>query len=485
VTLALAAAVAALAFPSPAPARTLEVGPGRQFPALGDVPWNGLTAGDTVRIHWRAEPYREKILISTRGTADAPIRLVGVPDPTGRLPVVDGENATTGPFIAFSYAGTQDRGLLIVGPARGTRWGVKPQYIHIENLEFRNAAPPHEFTDGGGGRRKYGFNAAAVFVERGEHVVVRGCVLTGCGNGLFVASGASEEVQSRDILVEGCRIEGNGNVGRDREHNVYTEAVGVTFQNNHFGPLRPGSRGNNVKDRSAGTVVRYNRIEGGAHLLDLVEPEESARITCADPAFHTTYVYGNVMLNGPKDGVSVVHYGGDNGKTSTYRKGTLFFHHNTVVIRADRGGPGARYRTILFRSDTDDEAVEFHNNIVFRDAATRGGVPTELSLLATAGRLDCGANWVSAGWIPGRSGVKSTGVIGGAENFLRVTGNDPGFTDPASGDFRLRSDSPCRGAARPLPPAVPNPHAATRQYRHPQTSEPRPAGADLGAVGGP
>ena len=27
----------------------------------------------------------------------------------------------------------------------------------------------------------------------------------------------------------------------------------------------------------------------------------------------------------------IVHYGGDNGTTAMYRKGTLFFYNNTVV----------------------------------------------------------------------------------------------------------------------------------------------------------
>src|SRR5207244_3168930 len=103
---------------------------------------------------------------------------------------------------------------------------------------------------------------------------------------------------------------------------------------NHFGPLRAGSLGNNLKDRSAGTVIRYNWIEGGAHLLDLVEPEESYKIASQDPRFQRTYVYGNVLINGPTDGNNLVHYGGDNGTVNEYRKGALYFYHNTVFIHA-------------------------------------------------------------------------------------------------------------------------------------------------------
>src|SRR5262249_21815821 len=152
-------------------------------------------------------------------------------------------------------------------------------------------------------------NAAAIFVERGEHVTVRGCVLTDSAYGLFVASADTEEVVSRDILVETSWIYGNGAVGTDRRHNVYTEAIGIVFQSNRFGPPRAGAKGNQIKDRSAGTVVRYNWIEGGAHLLDLVEPEESTPMTTKAAGYHQTFVYGNVLISGDDDGSTLVHYG--------------------------------------------------------------------------------------------------------------------------------------------------------------------------------
>jgi hypothetical protein len=127
-----------------------------------------------------------------------------------------------------------------------------------------------------------------------------------------MASGGSEQLQSRDILVQGCYIYGNGVVGSDPEHNVYTEAIGITFQYNHLRLLRPGALGNNLKDRSAGTVICYNWIEGDGHLLDLVDPQDSAPQATQDPNFHQTYVYGNILVDGPTGGAtSLVHYGGE------------------------------------------------------------------------------------------------------------------------------------------------------------------------------
>ena len=47
--------------------------------------------------------------------------------------------------------------------------------------------------------------------------------------------------------------------------------VSISSERPCYGPLRSGALGNAVKDRSAGLVVRYNRIEGGARSVDMVE----------------------------------------------------------------------------------------------------------------------------------------------------------------------------------------------------------------------
>jgi len=41
-------------------ATTYEVGPGKHYANINDVPWESLQAGDTVLIHWRSTPYKEK-----------------------------------------------------------------------------------------------------------------------------------------------------------------------------------------------------------------------------------------------------------------------------------------------------------------------------------------------------------------------------------------------------------------------------------------
>ena len=318
-----------------------EVGPDKKYKNIGDVPLEKLAAGDTLRIFWRPEPYREKVLLSSRGEPDKPIRVCGMPGPKGELPIIDGADATTREQSRFPYSPSQNRGLVIITRDDSDRYKFKPGHIILQGLEIRNAAPPATYVSAEGETRKYWNNAASIFVERGEHITIRGCSIHGSGNGIFVASGGDEASLSRDILIEGNMIYGNSLVGREREHNVYTEAGGMVFQFNYFGRPRPGAGGNNIKDRSAGTVFRYNWVQGGAHLLDLVEPEESNRLMKNEPDLDATYVYGNVLLQDGSGGSSLIHYGGDTGLAHIYRNGTLFFYHNTVVIQSDQKRCGA------------------------------------------------------------------------------------------------------------------------------------------------
>ena len=51
-----------------------------------------------------------------------------------------------------------------------------------------------------------------------------------------------------------------------------------------------------------------------------------------DPGYRKTFVYGNILIEPEGAGNSqIVHYGGDSGDASIYRKGTLYSYNNTVV----------------------------------------------------------------------------------------------------------------------------------------------------------
>jgi len=439
-------------------AATHNVGPGQPLATPSEVPWESLVAGDVVRIHWRATPYAHKWVVNAAGTTESPVTVQGVPGPNGERPVIDGSGATT--RLALSYWSEQ-RGVIKVGGSSIPN-NAQASHILIENLEIRGARPPYGFSDDDGAALSYPNNAAAIFVESGDHITIRNCVLHDCGNGLFVAAASS------DVLVEGNYIYDNGNVGSIYEHNSYTAAAGITFQFNRYGPLRVGAGGNNLKDRSAGTVIRYNWIESGNRQLDLVDAEDSV-VLQQDPRYRSTFVYGNVLIE--PDGAGnrqVIHYGGDSGNTPTYRKGTLYLHHNTII--STRVG-----RTTLLRLSTNDESADCRNNVIF---VTDNG--NQLELISDAGALTLSNNWLKPGSVNSFASGYTGSVTGGTTS---ITGTAPGFINFAQQNFRLASGSACIDAGTTLHPATLTGHAPVMEYRKHQLDDVRrPFGApDLGA----
>lgn len=445
---------------------TYSVGPGQPYSTIGSVPLAALQPGDLILIHYRPTPYREKWVIAAEGTANAPITFRGVPGPNGELPVVDGENAVTPTQLNYWSEG---RGVIKVGGAN-TPPNVFATHIVIENLDIRGARPPAQFTDDGGQLQSYPVNAAAIFLERGEYITIRNCILRDCGNGLFVSSGDTQA--SRHILIEGNYIHGNGNVDRIYEHNTYTAAIDITYRFNRFGPLVAGAGGNNLKDRSAGLVVCQNWIEGGNRQLDLVDGEDSSLIR-QHPDYPRTFVYGNILIEPAGAGNrQIVHYGGDSGAEEAYRKGTLYFYHNSVVsTRTDR--------TTLFRLSTMDEQCDARNNIIF---ATHAG--DQIEMIDETGVLFLSHNWIRSGWQTCFDGC--SGIV--TDDGTQITGSDPGFADLAQQDFRPTEDSLCRDSAGPLhADVIPN-HTVEHQYVKHATGEPRPvlwSGPDVGAFESP
>ncbi len=453
-------AIAALLLPAvlhgaPALAATYEVGPGLGLETIGDVPWESLAAGDLVLISWRTDPYHEKFVICAAGTESEPIVIRGVPGPGGELPVIDGRDATTRSELNFW---NEERGLLKIGGSN-TPSDCHPEWIVVENLDLKSARPPYSFT-GRSGLTDYAGNAASVYIEDGDHIVIRNLIIHDSGNGIFGSAAAS------DVLIEGCHIYDNGIEDRIYEHNNYTEVDGIVFQYNRFGPLRTGCLGNNLKDRSAGTVIRYNWIEDGNRQLDLVESDHDEIVALA--SYATTFVYGNVLIEHDGEGNSqIVHYGGDGGDESYYRKGTLFFFNNTLI--STRSG-----NTTLMRLSTSDETADVRNNILY---VTEDG--SRLAMSNENGTMNLSNNWTKPGWVDSHGTLAGTINDGGGA----VTGSSPGFVDKTGGDYHLEVTSDCIHAGTDLASGALPEHALLQQYVVHRGTEPRPVdGAlDLGA----
>ncbi len=442
-------------------AAVYEVKPNTALDTIAEVPWATLQAGDTVLIYWKPTAYKEKWVICRQGTANAPIIVRGVPNASGELPIVDGNGAVTPTNLNFA---SEQRGVIKIGSANIPA-DTTPQHIVIENLEIRSAHPSYQFIDDSGNTQTYSSAASSIFVEKGENITVRNCKLHDSANGFFVAS--SDALASRNILVEGNYIFGNGIVGSAFQHNNYTAAIGITFQYNRFGAMRAGANGNALKDRSAGTVVRYNWIEAGNRQLDLVEGEDSVLIRNA-PEYRKTFVYGNVLIEPDGAGNSqITHYGGDNGDATTYRKGTLYFYNNTVV--STRAG-----NTTLFRLSTNEETCDARNNIFY---VTASG--TSLAMLDDTGAIFIQNNWLKPNWRESFSNPNANVIDEGGN----VLGASPNFADEAAQNFRLLSTSAAINAGTTLNLAVLPDHNVVRQYVSHQSSQARPVNAqfDIGA----
>ena len=438
-----------------ASARTLNVSPTSEFQNISDIPWEILAPDDTIQIHARSKPYHEKWVICRQGTPDQPIVIRGIPDSAGNLPIINGQNAITRSQLNYW---NEPRGIIKIGGANRPA-NAMPSHIVIENLDIRSGRPPYTFT-GRDGITKYANNSAAIFIEKGEHITIRNCILSDCGNGFFAAR------KSSNILIEKCYIHTNGMENRIYEHNNYTEAKGIIFQFNRFGPLRKDCLGNNLKDRSAGTVIRYNWIEDGNRQLDLVDSGHSELIN--NPAYRSTHVYGNILIESDGQGNSqIVHYGGDSRNTDRYHKGILYFYNNTVISTRTSN-------TTLLRLSTNDETCILQNNILYTTAPG-----DHLALINSAGILHFKHNWIKHDWIPTHD------TLAGAihDQGHNITGGNPGFINIGSQNFELIPTSVCINIG------VDNPadHPLFYEYlKHQRTrSRPNKNQIDLGAYEAP
>lgn len=481
-----------------ATAATHDVGPGQPLATLSAVPWASLAAGDIVNIHWQAGGYHEKILISTQGTAAQHIIIRGINDPsTGSKPIIDGQNALEAANINYRYNVFSTLGVVVISRRNGPAYSYLPAYLDLENLDIRNARG--NFTDYAGTTATYLAFASAIYAEVVQHLVLRDCDIHDSGNGLFINSkNDSLQELSRDILVERCHFYNNGSANNYGTHHSYTEALGITYQYNWFGPLVTNSGGQSIKDRSAGTVIRYNYFENNYQLsgitMHLVDTQGLTTIA-ADPAYKKTFVYGNVFdSTGPLD--QLIIYGGSQGNYALYRHGTLYFYNNTVL---DRCNHSACSDTTLFTlpklAETGNsqalEIVDCRNNI-FASLPTTAGLtgPTLHFLYTDAGAtVNLGANWVSPNWCDSSPVVNSifNGNVTGQANMLTgssANSADPGFVNVAARDFHLAPGANAIDAALAQSPQVAGSYDVTEEYIQPFTHAARPSygsAMDLGA----
>lgn len=365
---------------------TYDVGPEiGQYQELHYVPFEKLQPGDVVRVHPRAEPYRSVVVLSTDN-----VTLCGIRDEAGNRPVIEAEGAVLRATAGIGrYRATY--GLIHVTRRDDQDYFTSfPKGVRIEGLNIHGAdANSTSFHN----------DSSCIRVERGQDIVIRDNEISACGWGLFSRSFNMPSEQIGPMLVEGNYFHDNNQAELDGHQNAYTQnALGTLYQGNRFDS--PGG-GSNVKDRSAGTVFRYNFVGSAAHFnLDVVEAEEYKESAILNDSYGEDFIYGN-LIHAEVHGVAL-NYGADHVELDNkpyFRNGLLRFFSNTV--RYEVAEP--QYSARLFNLTTTDEHVIFLNNVVQLEGA-RVEHPELMGFgethrhLVQGGTWFFGANVLPVGW---------------------------------------------------------------------------------------
>lgn len=390
-----------------------EVGPSQTYKTLASVPFPTIVPGSTVRLHnedttgLHPTTYHEYVQISQPATAEQPIRLCGVPDASGNLPVIDGQNATG---RSDSSADTAGYGLLTLHNSNSfTYWPkfVAAQYVIVEGIQFRNASPGFSYTPPSGSSQSWKSSAACIHISEAQNVTFVGNDIGSCGNGVLsdFNSNGGWGASDLNVLWEGNNIHNNGIAGSALDHQMYLQSWNNVVQFNRITNYTKGALGANIKSRGLQDVIRYNFLGDGAQRqMDLVDVKDAPaymsfagflsggsnsfhalysqdnypadRIAAEQEAWNSHFVYGNIYQNSTS--TAPIHFSMDMAGGELARKGSLYWYNNTFYQRAcavcapaswtlfdTTGGNSTYYPQKEFQT------VQAFNNIVWMDSVSK------------------------------------------------------------------------------------------------------------------
>jgi hypothetical protein len=488
-----------IASPSTVLATVYDVGPAQKYAKIGNVPWYALKAGDIVYIH--CGTYKEKFLISGQGTPDSWIRIIGVPCTDGSLPVISGDGATTSTNMHWHWTDPTTLQLYGIVHVAISDQNVLPAYIEISNLEIRDSGSAYSFSAENGSTLAYSDFSACIYARSVQHLILSNNIFHNCGLGVFNWTGAGSnwwDGLAKDHVIRGNYFYDNGAVGNFSMHQIYTESDGVTIEYNRFGPPKVGMKGSQIKDRSAGTVIRYNYIEQSpaGWDLDLVDPQNAWDALGVKNTFTQTFVYGNILVNNDVSRFpDYVHWNQDSTLTGHGRAeisgSKLLFYNNTLmnIGNLEDYGSGVWWPFNFTWGGFDCSStspvgiVDVRDNIFASLPRTPGHQPAGVQFGFCDGNFAFGANWVSIGWT-----TKSSGSVTGVANIVAPSVNDPGFVSVPS-DLHLSLASTARSIGTALAAEVKSNFLTldltpTVQYVYHQKITNRPSsgpGSDAGA----
>jgi hypothetical protein len=324
------------------------VGPGQQYPDLQTVPVLTMPQGSVINLFYRATPYNTLLYFSNVGTAVKPYTLNGVTDAVGNRPKLYGANAryTNDVVSAKPIALSRNDSSSLQGNGLVTffnTYAAPPAYWTIKNIDFAQQAINYTYTKLDGTIANYN-GGGALYAVVCKNLTVENCLFHDSTNGLFVNSqdGFGTEPatltvsvrQSDNVVVRNNRFWDNGVVGNYGYHSSYVASCKVLYEGNYYGPIKAGSQGGQLKDRSSDAVIRGNYINAINRGLDLVDEQGGEGIR-NDPNYNIAHIYGNTIVFLNSQCQNALHFGGDSGLLTKYRKGPFYFYNNTYVAIGD------------------------------------------------------------------------------------------------------------------------------------------------------
>jgi len=350
-----------------------------------------------------------RITVNMSGTPEKPIIVRGVIR-DGRRPAIDGSRVNTNRGLLTFPTSSHD---IIVENiefrhAIGTRHGYSPSILSATTGADAGTAAAGAGAGGNGApaERSYGDNAGAIYFQ-GANITVRNCFSHHNENGWFATKDADY------ILIENCEIGWNGTFvsgPHDPTHAFYFCAKHQMVRNCYIHDSRDGQ---NFKSRGENTIFAFNWVDE-----DFGYSIEQA----SNGSFNTLWL-GNVIAKRTTEGLWQGRLLGIGDGSGTVH-GTVVAVNNTFVTFFPRD-------YFVFTFPSGDANLVLLNNVF-------SGPGKVFARHDGKGTITGSNNWI-------RTGVSS--IPAGLEN--TVYGDDPGFKDVETFDFRPTPNSPLIGAGTP------------------------------------
>jgi len=408
-----------VAWAGSARADVYQVGPGRAYRQLQDLPT--LSPGDVIELDGDAT-YDGDAEFYDNGSAAQPITIRGV-EVNGARPVISGGTNT----------------LLLGG-----------NHYRVDNVEIT------------GGSFRCVFHVADDIVL--ERVLIRDCPR----HGLLGADSGSGSLTLRYSEVRHCG-------GGLYDHQIYMATDESAYPGSvfrmEFNYVHDANGGASVKSRAERNEIYYNWIEGGHyHELELIGPDGQDENLAREDAD----VVGNVLRRtGPNADFYPIRTGGD-GTGQTW--GRYRFAYNTILL-----APGNT--SAVFRIFDGNESLEMHDNVIVRQGGDTTPIKISRTVEAswsTGSEVVVGrANWIPANAVDIPAGWTDT-ITGDTPGLVDLAALD---LRPQQGSVLINGAEPAQspsGFAFPSPLQQPT-YQPVAQWLLPGQQLPRATVTDIGA----